>query len=390
MAWSLQFLDRLAGEAIIVKELSPWPVEGWLRYRQLPLIVRVARPTTLPLPERPRLWLYWKCNYGQYWYGSPLTPLGLLAAVGVAFPLLLVNYLGGIGRDLRGIVARMRVVGGGVPLAPAPRTLDALDRDDGPFQRALTAFYEEQPNPPQDSDPDTIARLVEFAHAGNRADFDWLAQSAGVQAGELDALWEGTCQRVRHGDSSRGRGEPGLFELNTLARLRLEPGQPRGDRITINRVRPLALPEFESSHEDTFFVRFRAAMGAELEGARWAGRPLHEVAVVTLDTIDTRWAVEVRDGTRRMITLFARAFRERGAGTLDLAQFIQTAIQRALRIPPGQWSFDELHATRDPRRYDCGWAARMARGEDWHPVCRTWHRPENCPAGQNPQHSMKG
>ena len=41
-------------------------------------------------------------------------------------------------------------------------------------------------------------------------------------------------------------------------------------------------------------------------------------------------------------------------------------------------------ATADLSRYHSGWTERWARGENWHPVCRTWHRPENCPEGQNP------
>ena len=44
---------------------------------------------------------------------------------------------------------------------------------------------------------------------------------------------------------------------------------------------------------------------------------------------------------------------------------------------------DALAAPRDLSRYESGWAGRMAQGEDWHPACRTWHRPENCPEGQN-------
>ena len=138
---------------------------------------------------------------------AEMTPLGLLAAVGVALALLLLEYLGGVGRTLRGIAAR-------------PRTAS------GPVVFDLGA--------PPDHDPETIARLIEFAQAGNRADFDWLALSAGVPQGNLDAAWEGTCQRAR-------RGRP-------FAHLRLGSRHPRGERITTSR--PWMFPDDFDGRDD--------------------------------------------------------------------------------------------------------------------------------------------
>ena len=44
---------------------------------------------------------------------------------------------------------------------------------------------------------DTVTTLLDFARAGQEANFRWLAASAGVKAEELDALWTGTVARVR-------------------------------------------------------------------------------------------------------------------------------------------------------------------------------------------------
>ena len=118
MTWPCRVLDRLAKPAEISQEIST----SVLHYTKLPAIVRVSWPRMRPLPARPRLWLYGACDFGQMWYGSPLTFRGIIAAVGVALPLLLLDFLGGAAQHLRDRARAMRIVGGppAGPTAMAP------------------------------------------------------------------------------------------------------------------------------------------------------------------------------------------------------------------------------------------------------------------------------
>ena len=76
---------------------------------------------------------------------------------------------------------------------------------------------------------------------------------------------------------------------------------------------------------------------------------------------------------------------------------VEAAIRLVTRMRAWNWTWpleatsliNVVDALADERarglsRYRSGWAERMALGEDWHPDCRTWHRPDNCPEGQNP------
>ena len=71
---------------------------------------------------------------------------------------------------------------------------------------------------------------------------------------------------------------------------------------------------------------------------------------------------------------------------------VEAAVRLVARMKAWQWTWPleatslmnvvDALAPRDLSRYESGWADCMARGEDWHPVCRTWHRLGNCPGGR--------